>query len=59
MVAANMYLLSGLLDAFDGHAARYFNQSKTQVYSYMYFQLSFVILLKSLRKKLLYNMILI
>lgn len=28
IVAANMYLLSGLLDAFDGHAARYFNQSK-------------------------------
>jgi len=27
IVAANMYLLSGLLDAFDGHAARYFNQS--------------------------------
>lgn len=27
VVAASMYLLSGLLDAFDGHAARYFNQS--------------------------------
>lgn len=26
-MAASMYLLSGLLDAFDGHAARYFNQS--------------------------------
>ena len=28
IMAANMYLLSGLLDAFDGHAARYFSQSK-------------------------------
>ncbi|KAM7445631.1 hypothetical protein ABFA07_005890 [Porites harrisoni] len=27
IVATIMYLLSGLLDAFDGHAARYFNQS--------------------------------
>ena len=26
--SAVMYLLSGLLDAFDGYAARYFNQSK-------------------------------
>ena len=29
VVAAMMYLSSGLLDAFDGYAARYFNQSKT------------------------------
>lgn len=28
IIAASMYLLSGLLDAFDGHAARYFGQSK-------------------------------
>lgn len=28
IMAAIMYLLSGLLDAFDGHAARYFGQSK-------------------------------
>ena len=28
IMAASMYLLSGLLDAFDGHAARYFGQSK-------------------------------
>ncbi len=28
IMAASMYLLSGLLDAFDGHAARYFSQSK-------------------------------
>lgn len=27
VVASSMYLLSGLLDAFDGYAARYFNQS--------------------------------
>ncbi|KAJ7333922.1 hypothetical protein OS493_016017 [Desmophyllum pertusum] len=27
IMAASMYLVSGLLDAFDGHAARYFNQS--------------------------------
>ncbi|XP_065584246.1 CDP-diacylglycerol--inositol 3-phosphatidyltransferase-like [Artemia franciscana] len=26
-IAATLYLLSGILDAFDGHAARYFNQS--------------------------------
>jgi len=26
--AVLMYLISGFLDALDGHAARYFNQSK-------------------------------
>ena len=29
IMAASTYLLSGLLDAFDGHAARYFGQSKS------------------------------
>ena len=33
IVATIMYLLSGLLDAFDGHAARYFNQSESPVFS--------------------------
>ena len=33
IVATIMYLLSGLLDAFDGHAARYFNQSESLVSS--------------------------
>ena len=34
IVATIMYLLSGLLDAFDGHAARYFNQSESLVFSF-------------------------